>query len=72
MLVGAILGLFGYLWLLFVVSFEAAVIIIMVILVGAICVILGWVGYTLITTPAPAPPTAPPTPVETEKTSKET
>ena len=73
LLVGAILGLIGYLSLLLIpglgsFNFFLAVAIIMIIAVGALCVIIAWIGYTLLTTPAPTPPTTPPTPTPTEPT----
>ncbi|MFQ5762086.1 MAG: transcriptional regulator [Candidatus Bathyarchaeia archaeon] len=54
LLVGGILGFIGYIILL-ITSPILALQIIAIIAVGALCVILAWIGYTLITTPAPAP-----------------
>ncbi|MEM3736497.1 MAG: transcriptional regulator [Candidatus Bathyarchaeia archaeon] len=60
LLVGGILAFLGYLALLFT-WFEIAVIVVMVTLVGAVCFILAWIGYTLLTTPAPTQLEAPTT-----------
>ncbi|MFH1327986.1 MAG: transcriptional regulator [Candidatus Bathyarchaeota archaeon] len=58
-LVLSCLAFIGYIILLFT-NFEIAVIIIMIIAVGAVCGILAWIGYTLVTTPAPSIPETPP------------
>lgn len=60
LLAGGILAFVGYVILLFT-SPVLALQIIAVVAVGAVCIILAWIGYTLIITPAPAP-------VETEAT----
>lgn len=62
LLVGSLLALAVYLYAL-AAAWWLAVTVIMVILVGAVCLILAWIGYTLLTTPPPAPPTVevPPT-----------
>jgi threonine/homoserine/homoserine lactone efflux protein len=59
LLVGSLLALAVYLYALAAGPWTwwLAVTVVMVILVGALCLILAWIGYTLLTTPAPAPPT---------------
>jgi len=52
LLAGGVLALIGYLALLFT-WFYAAVVIVVVIMVAAFCFVLAWIGYTLLTTPAP-------------------
>jgi len=65
LLIGGILAFVGYLALLFT-WFEVAVMLIMIIAVGAVCFILAWIGYTLLTTP---PPTQVEAPTETPATA---
>ena len=60
MLVGGVIALIIYLLALFFwgvgsTAWQLAITVVAVIAVGAVCVILIWIGYTLITTPAPAP-----------------
>jgi len=69
LLIGGFLAFVGYLYLLFT-AFEAAVILIMVILVGGVCFILAWIGYTLLTTPAPTQVEVP-SPTSTPSTNPE-
>ena len=81
MLIVSIAGIVIYGWLLFFVASQLVLQISVFIAVGAILGILAWIGYTLATTPPPAPieeltqikPEAPTTTtVETqEKTSKQ-
>jgi len=64
MLVGAIIALVVYLLAMFFplwggiggFAWYIAITVVAVLAVGAVCVIIGWVGYTLLTTPAPTPP----------------
>ena len=58
MLVGGVIALIIYLLALFLwgvgsIAWEIAITVVAVIAVGAVCVILIWIGYTLVTTPAP-------------------
>ena len=65
MLAGAIVALIIYLLALFFppwggiggFAWYIAITVVAIIAVGAVCVIIAWVGYTLLTTPAPTPPT---------------
>jgi len=65
MLAGAIIALIIYLLALFFppwggiggFAWYIAITVVAIIAIGAVCVIIGWVGYTLLTTPAPTPPT---------------
>jgi len=85
MLVGGIIVIVVYVWALFIPPFggigslawQIAISIVAIVAVAAVCVIMAWVGYTLITTPAPTPPTLEETveeeggkEAETEKRSK--
>lgn len=85
MLVGGIIVIVVYVWALFIPPFggigslawQIAISIVAIVAVAAVCVIIAWVGYTLITTPAPTPPTLEETveeetgkEAETEKRSK--
>ena len=82
MLAGAIIALIIYLLALFFppwggiggFAWYIAITIVALIAVGAVCVIIAWVGYTLLTTPAPTPPTLEETSPETseEKTEEKT
>jgi predicted DNA-binding transcriptional regulator len=64
MLVGSVVALIIYLMALFLPSWGGvggfawyiAITVIAIIAVGAVCVIIGWVGYTLLTTPASVSP----------------
>ncbi|RJX15432.1 transcriptional regulator [Candidatus Bathyarchaeota archaeon] len=59
-----------YVWALFFAgpfAWWVAISIVALVAVGAVCVVIAWVGYTLITTPAPTPPT-----LETETEEIET
>ena len=63
MLVGGVIALIIYLLALFLggvgsIAWQLAITVVAVIAVGAVCVILIWIGYTLITTPAPVQVTA--------------
>jgi flagellar basal body-associated protein FliL len=49
--------------------FWVAIIVPLVIIVGAVCFIAAWIGYTLLTTPAPTPIEAPTEAPTTEATS---
>jgi len=82
MLAGAVIALIIYLLALFFppwggiggFAWYIAITIVALIAVGAVCVIIAWVGYTLLTTPAPTPPTLEETSTETsgEKTEEKT
>lgn len=65
LLLGAILAIAIYIYLIVAVNPLLTLQATAIIAVGAICVILGWIGYTLITTPSPAP-IEPVTPATTE------
>ncbi|MFQ5998042.1 MAG: transcriptional regulator [Candidatus Bathyarchaeia archaeon] len=65
---GGILGFIGYV-LLLIFNTILALQIIAIIAVGAIAFILAWIGYTLITTPAPAPIESETAPETTSTTS---
>ena len=79
MLAGAVIALIIYLLALFFppwggiggFAWYIAITIVALIAVGAVCVIIAWVGYTLLTTPAPAPPTLEETSTETGEEKKE-
>lgn len=74
MLAGAIIALIVYLMALLCpwwggvggLAWQYAITILAIIAVGAICVIIAWVGYTLLTTPAPTSLETPPS-VEAEE-----
>ncbi|MEM2094713.1 MAG: transcriptional regulator [Candidatus Bathyarchaeia archaeon] len=57
-LVGSIAGIIIYAWLLFLVGAEVSMLVLKLtglIAVGGVLGILAWIGYTLATTPPPAP-----------------
>ena len=54
-LIGSILGIIIYAWLLFFISPIIVIQITLFIAVSAILAILSWIGYTLATTPPPKP-----------------
>jgi len=54
-LIGSILGIIIYAWLLFFISPIIVIQITLFIAVSAILIILSWIGYTLATTPPPKP-----------------
>lgn len=61
MLAGGVIALIIYVFALFgygigSLAWQIALTVVAVIGVGAICVIIIWIGYTLATTPAPATP----------------
>jgi len=63
MLAGGIIILIVYAWALFFageVAWWYAISIVAIVAVGAVCIIIAWVGYTLLTTPAPSPVTLEP------------
>jgi MFS family permease len=56
LLVAGILVIAVYVWALFFAGSFAwlvAISVVAVIAVGAVCVIVAWIGYTLLTTPSP-------------------
>ena len=64
MFAGGVVAIVVYVWALFFagpLAWQIAVSVVAFIAVAAVCVVVVWVGYTLITTPAPTPPS-----VETE------
>ncbi len=61
MLAGGIIALVVYLFALFgygigSLAWQLALTIVAIIAVGAVCIIIIWIGYTLLTTPAPETP----------------
>jgi len=55
-LVGSVAGIIIYAWLLFLTTFDLALLKLTgLIAVGGVLGILAWIGYTLATTPPPAP-----------------
>ncbi|MGP3667375.1 MAG: transcriptional regulator [Candidatus Bathyarchaeota archaeon] len=73
MFVGGVIVFIIYAWALFFaggVAWWWAISIVAIVAVGAVCVIIAWVGYTLLTTPAPSPVTLEPEP-ETGKVEEE-
>ncbi|RLI35368.1 transcriptional regulator [Candidatus Bathyarchaeota archaeon] len=59
LLVVGVIVVVVYVWALFFAgpfAWWVAISLLALIAVAAVCVIIAWVGYTLITTPAPTPP----------------
>jgi predicted DNA-binding transcriptional regulator len=54
-LIGSVLGIIIYAWLIFFISPIIVIQITLFIAVSAILAILSWIGYTLATTPPPKP-----------------
>jgi predicted DNA-binding transcriptional regulator len=54
-LIGSILGIIIYAWLLFFISPIIVIQITLFIAISVILLILSWIGYTLATTPPPKP-----------------
>ncbi len=57
-LVGSVAGIFIYAWLLFLMTPAISLLVLQLtglIAVGGVLGILAWIGYTLATTPPPAP-----------------
>ncbi|MCX8176198.1 MAG: transcriptional regulator [Candidatus Bathyarchaeota archaeon] len=69
MLVGGVVVFILYAWALFFageVAWWYAISIVAIVAVGAVCVIIAWVGYTLLTTPTPSPVALEPEPETSE------
>ncbi len=59
LLAGGAIAIIIYVWALFFAgpfAWWIAISVVALIAVAAVCVIIAWVGYTLLTTPAPSPP----------------